>query len=368
MTIEKLKDWWGRMWPLLLGVAVLCGLWVFWSRGGATWSHTVMAEHLVPASESVLNTASNPKVAAPAPAPDQAQLFSELGQTGDSFGGLNTLFTAIGGAVVAWAGHLQHIALKEARSEAKEERASRKRQEFEALFFRLLELNAEVAERVRRKGSQVEKGSSSEIASSAEHRGTRALESYAATLYNSVPLADSSSQAGGNLAQDLRAGDIKVEKLHSLVKKFVCDVYDSQPSAFGPYFRTLYQTFKYISESGLAEEEQIRYANIARAQISEGAALLLALNGLTMQGRNFARFIEKFGLLEHLHRRYKTDLKSILTLGLRERAFGRPEVPAQSINGRIQGHLLPEEFFESIEKERELQSQFESGWREIDEA
>ena len=84
-------------------------------------------------------------------------------------------------------------------------------------------------------------------------------------------------------------------------------IYDRQPSAFGPYFRLLYQTFKHIAESTLSERQQLRYANIARGQISEGAVLLIALNGLTPNGYKFVPLIEKFGLLEHLHRRYRTE-------------------------------------------------------------
>lgn len=44
--------------------------------------------------------------------------FAELGQTGDAFGGLNSLLTAIAGALVFSAGFLQYIALKEARANA----------------------------------------------------------------------------------------------------------------------------------------------------------------------------------------------------------------------------------------------------------
>lgn len=69
-------------------------------------------------------------------------------------------------------------------------------------------------------------------------------------------------------------------RLGVLVSNFLTSVYDKRPSAFGPYFRLLYQTFKYIHESPLTAAEQIRYANIARGQISEGAVLLLALSGL----------------------------------------------------------------------------------------
>lgn len=119
--------------------------------------------------------------------------------------------------------------------------------------------------------------------------------------------------------------------LDRLVRLYAISVFDRRPSQFGPYFRLLYQTFRHVAEAPLdSETERVRFANIARGQIPEGAVLLLALNGLTEEGHKFAPLIEKFGLLEHMHRRYKELLHDALLVGYRERAFlgsterGRP--------------------------------------------
>lgn len=109
--------------------------------------------------------------------------------------------------------------------------------------------------------------------------------------------------------------------IRNLVQSYRKHVYDANPSSFGPYFRLLFQTFKHVAESSLEEREKIQYANIARGQISEGAVLLLALNGLTPYGHRFIRYIEEFGLLEHMHTKYLKDYGEGLHIGYRQRAF-----------------------------------------------
>ena len=143
------------------------------------------------------------------------------------------------------------------------------------------------------------------------------------------------------------------QQLAALVEGYLTRVYDRQPSAFGPYFRLLYQTFKHIAESALSENQQIRYANIARGQISEGAVLLLAVNGLTSTGYKFVPLIEKFGLLEHLHRHYRAEHQSALGIGYRPRAFLGSKDRATPGNEWRDEPLLPEDYFKTLEPSRE---------------
>jgi hypothetical protein len=140
--------------------------------------------------------------------------------------------------------------------------------------------------------------------------------------------------------------------LDALVRAFLTKAYDRQPSAFGPYYRILYQTFKHVADSTLSEAEQIRYANIARGQISEGAVLLLALNGLTYDGFQFVPLIERFGLLEHLHRRYRTTCERYLLLGYRPRAFLGSTERKRPENSWHPTPLLPAAHFLHLEKAR----------------
>jgi hypothetical protein len=119
------------------------------------WAHDKVASRGSAKAAVATPFAASGTVVAPAPASeaasptsDRERFFSELGQTGDAFGGLNMLLTALAGALVAWAGFMQHQTLKQAREEAAAERESRKVQQFESLFFQLLELSAAITERI----------------------------------------------------------------------------------------------------------------------------------------------------------------------------------------------------------------------------
>ena len=96
-------------------------------------------------------------------------------------------------------------------------------------------------------------------------------------------------------------------------------------SALGPYFRSLYQIFEFVESSSLDEDTKLRYSKIARAQISEAQGFLLALNGLTKRGAEFRKYIEKYGLLQHMHNAYKKDFGSLLENIYTKRAFSGSE-------------------------------------------
>lgn len=310
-------------------------MWIWWLFDGMDRAHKVILERAAPPSIASQQPSTKAGTSAVGPLMERGAMFTELGQTGDSFGSLNALLTAIAGALVFWAGFMQHQTLKQAREEAQKERANRQIQEFESLFFRLLELTATAVERIEGPKRKDNSGNPLPI-----HKGTRALDSLARSLFNLV------GSSRGNHA-DLQ------QLLAALVEGYLTRVYDRQPSAFGPYLRLLYQTFKHIDESGLSESQQIRYANIARGQISEGAVLLLAVNGLTPIGYKFVPLIEKFGLLEHLHRRYRTEYQGALGLGYRPRAFLGSEGRAMPGNEWHDDPLLPESHFKSLEARRE---------------
>lgn len=355
---------------LAVGLIAAIGLWSWWLNGGMGWGHGVVLKRvptpvaasapLPPASQAsapVLSTrlqaASSPETA---PA-DRERFFTELGQTGDAFGSLNALLTAVAGALVAWAGFMQHQMLKQAKQEATAEREGRKIQQFESLFFQLLGLSAAVTERIegpRRKGkvTSLVPGKGNTHAMLTGQKGPRALDAYARKVFNALSALPPEQQADQ-------------QRLEALVKYFLTEVYDKRPSAFGPYFRLLYQTFKHIHESTLTPGEQIRYANIARGQISEGAVLLLAINGLTYDGYKFVPLIEKFGLLEHLHRRYRAEFEPALQLGYRPRAFMGSEERAMPGNEWEDTPTLPQAYFQHFEDARataDAELEFEVGF------
>jgi hypothetical protein len=357
---------------LLLGVLVVFALcaWLFWLFVGGTWARDRLAEQVRVKQGSSLPavTASQPRAivqpenshyephnVAAESASWRERAFAELGQTGDSFGSLNALLTAMAGALVAWAGALQFATLKVARREAEHERERRRREAFESLFFRLLEMGASVTKAISTPAPSTDVSvAGEEDAENARHHGTRALASMADGIFKRVPLDRNVSQA------------MMVERL---VVHYVRVVYDARPSMLGPYFRLLFQTFKHVADADpdeMSGTERVRYANIARGQIPEGAVLLLAINALTPEGHRFIPLIEKFGLLEHMHRRHRREYETTLRYCYRPTAFLGSVARAQSVDLGVEPLLREDEFLLAISAARAeddaLRDQ-KQGWR-----
>ena len=137
---ERVGNWhWSLLVPIL-GLVVIGTAWYAWLSTGMVVTHGQVLRHAAFAASA--STAASVAVT------DRQQIFAELGQSGDAFGGLNAALTGIAGVLVAWAGVMQHLMLKEARSQAIEERRARKLQEFEGLFFRLLELSSSITNKL----------------------------------------------------------------------------------------------------------------------------------------------------------------------------------------------------------------------------
>lgn len=324
MVDEKRTTPNGHLVALAAGVIGLIFVWYVWLTWGMYWTRSEVLKRLQTSQSLTAPRSDDEATSAQSPA-ERERFFAELGQTGDSFGALNALLTAIAGALVFWAGAMQYQSLMHATQEANEERAHRLRLEFESLFFQLLELSTKVTERIERTVQRGPGFGQTEVV------GPGALDSFAEMLYSYVPepLPEKTPD----------------ETLKDLVGAFSAKVYDNNPSTFGPYFRLLYQTFKHIAESPLTEREQIRYANIARGQMSEGAVLLLALNGLGRNGYKFRSLIERFGLLEHLHPRYRKRYEKALLTGYRPRSFMGSADRAKPGNELQAKPLLQEDHF-----------------------
>jgi len=78
-------------------------------------------------------------------------------------------------------------------------------------------------------------------------------------------------------------------------------VYDDQHDQLAHYFRTLYHVFAFVYDSELDDEEQAKYASIARAQLSSWEVNLLLYNCTFGEGKSgFRQLVEWFGLLKHV--------------------------------------------------------------------
>ena len=296
----RLKAIAGNPW-LVFGLSLSGALfaWFAWTRWGLAWGHGLVAQSMHVGNADITAASSSASVAASAASAPHRDVLNEISQTGQAYGGGSALFAAIAGGLVFWAGFMQARALKESR-------AAYAHQQFESTFFELLKLTRELQERFKTHGEDF-RDHTKEFISAPEREGAEALDSFAASIVGrykatvTPPLSD-------------------LEMARGLVQDF-SKIYSKRPSAFGPYFRAMYQTFKHIADSTLDLDDKKRFANIARGQVSEGAVFLLALNGLTEIGSNFIRYIEEFGLLEHMHRRYRARFEPALLVGFHQRAF-----------------------------------------------
>lgn len=299
LSKENLNRWMFWLRPLIFPLGVLgllitsvIAIWVFWVVYGIRAIHSFFEREMMPAK------------------------LAELGQVGDLFGGINALFAALACAGVFWAGYLQRKALLEAQKAYRDERDANAvdklaitRQQFESSFFQLLALSRDITSRIDINldaneicREQVDK-----------YNGARALEYMATVVRGEKHYSDSIHTAH----------DANLTILKSTINRFKSKVYDRYPSVIGPYFRSLYQIFKLIDNApdSLNERDKNHYANIARGQISEGAVLLLAVNGLSAHGVSFVKYINRYGLLEHMHPEYRQKFQPLFELIYQPHAF-----------------------------------------------
>lgn len=222
------------------------------------------------------------------------------------------MFSALVASFAAWAGYMQFRTLRRAQrayqdqiDENRREKHARKTEErdrqeaqFESHFFQLLNLAREARERI----ATTKTGPSKE-----PKAGAAALDAFANTICREVCDAANAQPPIPVSARQLT--------FHYQA------IYGRRPSALGPYFRLLFQTFKFISKSEVRPALKLQCARIARGQMSDGSVLLLALNGMSLEGYNFVEYIEEFGLLEHMLDKYIDKFGVHLREAYRPRAF-----------------------------------------------
>ena len=230
--------------------------------------------------------------------PESAQYW---GQIGDFVGGiLNPLLSFCALIAVLYNLVLQRKELEMARADAREAQRTQNRQSeifeiqnFESVFFRLLETHSKLSAGVKYKAGKT--GYTTML------EGGSAFESMA-DRYFRIPLRQNKS-----LDDDL------VHKISGKAQAFMAD----NTSLIGHYFRNMYQILKYIdgfgrtsgrTDPGVVSMESRRvfryyqrqrdYANMLRAQLSSGEVACLFLNCLTDQGSGLKYYVEKYSMLK----------------------------------------------------------------------
>lgn len=202
----------------------------------------------------------------------------KLGQFGDSFGALNTLFTG-----VAFVGLLFTILIQlYERREREEERAEEKRaqyaSDFETRFFRLHDSLRQVV---------------GEMIVLRFDTGRAVPEKMGKDIFaHYVEKIISQKRNREELTGDATEG------LQSWISEYRAFFAGRSQDDLAPYFRMLYRIVCYIEKS--AGPNKYEFTEIVRAELSPSELKLLALNCLTTHGRKFKPLVERYHFLKHL--------------------------------------------------------------------
>lgn len=239
----------------------------------------------------------------------------KLGQFGDFFGGvLNPLLSFMALLGVLYTIRTQGQELKEAREETRianriqdKQTAVFERQNFESVFFRLIDVHARTAERVRsNKGPFDANGFQSVL--------SEVLQQY---RYGCEDLDKAQSTAS---KPQYAALDTEAQTDKQLLQEaFDNGVEGESRIMLSQYYRNMYQILKLVDgfkiftgdeQTGKRSPRIIRleylqkrqYSNILRAQLSDDELKLLFFNCITPHGEGLKTYVEQYSLLKHLQR------------------------------------------------------------------
>lgn len=210
------------------------------------------------------------------------------GTFGDAFGSVNALFSGLAFVGLVYAILLQRRELELQRKELRETRAelkgSREAQEvqnkfietqnFEGTFFQLLRSLNDIIQSIDLRKSGIETA-----------RGRDAI----ALFYNRL------DAEMVRVRDNYPAGSDRLEMVIDAYEGF----YKNHRHELGHYFRMLYNVFKFVDRSQVADK--MRYTHIARAQMSDIEANLLLYNCLTDRAVRFKALAEKYHLLRYIN-------------------------------------------------------------------
>jgi hypothetical protein len=243
------------------------------------------------------------------------QQSDKLGQFGDFFGGvLNPLLSFMALLGVLYTIRSQGKELKEAREETRianriqdKQSAIFERQNFESVFFRLLDVHASIAERIR---SKVDPWTGNGFESTVHD----VLQQYS-YLYDDRATAQ---MAKPKPQYDVLNSDRALDE-QLLLDAFEEGVGGEKRVMLSQYYRNLYQILKLVDGFKVftGEDQAARrsyrhlrieyfqrrqYSNILRAQLSDDELKLLFFNCLTPYGAGLKVYVEQYSLLKHLQK------------------------------------------------------------------
>ncbi|WP_182310702.1 putative phage abortive infection protein [Aeromonas media] len=213
--------------------------------------------------------------------------FSEMGVFGDSYGALNTLFSAFAFTGIIASIYFQREELKATREELEATRNEMKNQGeqfeaqtnainlqvFENTFFNMLKLHGDIVETITKTGL-----------GGVENKGRQVFSD----LYSSY--ASTQQSVGGVPENDVSEGVSRYDSW-----------YVRNEFMIGHYFRVFMNILTVVDRSTLSDEKKKNYAHILRAQISTFELVLICLHFVSRyEEGECKKLIERYNMLEHI--------------------------------------------------------------------
>ncbi|EPC6045128.1 putative phage abortive infection protein [Serratia marcescens] len=208
----------------------------------------------------------------------------ELGQFGDSWGVLTSIFSVFAFCGVAYSVVLQRKSLEQVTIEANENRTFLRLQQFESAFFQMLNLLQNII-------------SDMDINFEEDGKAARKGRDVFHFLYKRL-------KRNGFLEawfQTVKHGRmIDFEQLGSNAANAYNSFYKERQRDLAHYYRMVYHIFKFIDESGFDERIRTKYANIMRAQLSNYELLMLFYNCIGKYGANMEKYAIRYKIFDNM--------------------------------------------------------------------
>ena len=229
--------------------------------------------------------------------PDQLK---KLGDFGSFLQGAVASPWALAGVflfVLAYLGQQQELRLQRAQLAAqeqqlKEQLETMKKQSFEDSFFQLLNLQSEIQ-------AQLE---TSRIEPANNHFGVNQIPVHGKDCFqvfrDTLKTHYTGRKPAPLIAEQAATEPDPLPTERTLAIESYKQLYANHQQQLAHYFRNLYHIFKFVAESDMPVKR--RYTSLVRAQLSAYELAVLFYNCVSPYGKGFEKYVEQFGLMEHL--------------------------------------------------------------------